>query len=358
MYDNTKNVPYYLFGKNSINQLGEIIERKFTGLSVCKLFILDCFFKGHAIIEKLPVEGEDICLFVDTKDEPKTDDIDAYVDKIQNEAHEKPECIIGIGGGSALDVAKAVSNRLNNPGRTEDYQGWDLVKNRGVYKIGIPTLSGTGAEVSRTCVLTNPAKNMKLGMNSDYSLFDQIILDPVLTESVSPEQYFYTGMDTYMHCFETLRGRYRNVIVDSLAEKAISLTKEVFLSGDMMSEDNREKMMIASYIGGTAAGNVGLVHPVSAGLSIVLGLHHGIANCYALEALEAYYPEEFAEYQEMKRHNCISLQKGVCSSLTDSDVDRMFNSIIIHGKPLKNALGENYREMLTKDELTRLLERM
>jgi alcohol dehydrogenase class IV len=66
--------------------------------------------------------------------------------------------IIGVGGGSVMDLAKAVSLMMNNPGSSADYQGWDLVKNPGVYKAGIPTLSGTGAEVSRTCVLTGPTK--------------------------------------------------------------------------------------------------------------------------------------------------------------------------------------------------------
>ena len=66
-----------------------------------------------------------------------------------------------------MDLAKAVALMMNNPGSSADYQGWDLLKNPGVYKAGIPTLSGTGAEVSRTTVLTGPTK--KLGMNSDFT---------------------------------------------------------------------------------------------------------------------------------------------------------------------------------------------
>jgi 3-deoxy-alpha-D-manno-octulosonate 8-oxidase len=59
-----------------------------------------------------------------------------------------------------FDTGKAVSNLLRNPGNAEDYQGWDLVKNPGVYKIGVPTISGTGAEASRTCVMTNPKNGL------------------------------------------------------------------------------------------------------------------------------------------------------------------------------------------------------
>ena len=77
-----------------------------------------------------------------------------------------------------MDLAKAVALMLTNPGSSQDYQGWDLVQVPGVYKAGVPTLSGTGAEVSRTAVLIGPTK--KLGLNSDYTPFDQVLLDPDL----------------------------------------------------------------------------------------------------------------------------------------------------------------------------------
>ena len=75
-------------------------------------------------------------------------------------------------------------------------------KKRGIYKIAIPTISGTGSEATRTCVITNKSTGLKLGMNSDYTVFDQIIMDPELTKSVPRDQYFYTGMDAFIHCFE------------------------------------------------------------------------------------------------------------------------------------------------------------
>ena len=92
------------------------------------------------------------------------------------------------------------------------------------------------------------------------------------------DQYFYTGIDTFMHCVESLQGSYRNAIIDAFSVRAVQLCEEIFLSDDMMSEENREKMMIASYIGGMAAGNVGVIHPFSAGLGVVLHVAHGSAT--------------------------------------------------------------------------------
>ena len=119
-------------------------------------------------------------------------------------------------------------------------------------KIGIPTLSGTGAEATRTCVMTNPESGVKLGMNSDFSVFDEVILDPVLTATVPREQYFFSGMDAYVHCIESLAGRYRHPVGDTYSQSVVGICKEVFTHDEMMSEENRSKLMVASYLGGSA----------------------------------------------------------------------------------------------------------
>ncbi len=127
--------------------------------------------------------------------------------------------IIGISGGSVMDMAKAVSLMMTNPGSSADYQGWDLVKVAGVYKVGIPTISGTGAEVSCTCVLTGPTR--KLGMNSDFHA-RLTRLCWILRYSARWRQasVFYTAMDCFIHCVESLEGTYLNAFNKSYGEKA------------------------------------------------------------------------------------------------------------------------------------------
>lgn len=171
---NFKMIGYVVFGRGSFNQLDEIIKPQ-RKENAPMIFLVDHYFEGKALPNRIQLRGNDKIIFVDVTYEPKT----TYVDKLANELKAEfgtVSGIIGIGGGSAMDLAKAVSLMMNNPGSSADYQGWDLVKHPGVYKVGIPTLSGTGAEVSRTTVLTGPEK--KLGMNSDFTPFDQIVLDP------------------------------------------------------------------------------------------------------------------------------------------------------------------------------------
>ena len=268
------------------------------------------------------------------------------------EADERLPCwVVGVGGGATLDTAKAVANLLTNPGKAEDYQGWELVKHPAVYKIGIPTLSGTGSECSRTCVLTNIPKKLKLGMNSDYTVFDQLLLDPDLLATVPRDQYFYTGIDTFMHCVESLNGSYRNAIIDAFSVRAVQLCEEIFLSDDMMSEPNREKMMIASYIGGMAAGNVGVIHPFSAGLGVVLHVAHGLGNCLALNVLEDIYPKEYKQFRTMIERQGVHLPTGICQGLTEEQYEGLYQGCIVHEKPLTNALGPDFKKILTKENL-------
>ena len=108
-------------------------------------------------------------------------------------------CVIGVGGGSAMDVAKAASVLATNPGKASEYQGLELVKSPGLPKIMIPTTAGTGSEVTFTAVLSRKEPKMKAGINGKYLFPDIAILDPMLTLSLPPETTATTGMDAMTH---------------------------------------------------------------------------------------------------------------------------------------------------------------
>ena len=257
-----------------------------------------------------------------------------------------------------MDLAKAVSLMMNNEGSSADYQGWDLVNKAGVYKVGIPTLSGTGAEVSRTCVLTGPTK--KLGMNSDFTPFDQIVLDPSLTANAPHNQRFYTGMDCYIHCIESLEGTYLNEFSKSYGEKALELCRKVFVEKQTWDDECDDKLMMASYAGGMsiAYSQVGVAHAVSYGLSYLLGTKHGIGNCIVMNHLEDYYPSAVKEFRHMVEKNNITIPAGVCAGLSEEDFETMIN-VSIGMKPLwENALGKDWEKIMTRKKLRDLFEKL
>ncbi len=178
MFRNFSIVPNIMFGRGSFNQLKDIIAPHRSNSDSYFVFVLDDVFKGKTLERRLPIQGKDLLLLVNVDDEPKTSYIDALVQQIRDYNGVKPDGIVGIGGGATMDIAKAISLMLNNPGSSADYQGWDLIQNPSVYHVAVPTLAGTGAEISRTTILTGPTK--KLGINSDYTLFHQLVLDPEL----------------------------------------------------------------------------------------------------------------------------------------------------------------------------------
>lgn len=356
-----KNVGRVHLGKGALASLSGIIDSCRASLDEPAVIFIDSYYTNDRVfLEKLKLSEIDKCVFIPTVEEPKTTQVNELMEMLRNWSMATPCAVVGIGGGITMDIAKAVSNLYSNIGLAEDYQGWDLLKNPGIFKIAVPTISGTGAEATRTCVMTNVDIGVKLGMNSDFSIFDAVIMDHSLTSTVPQNQYFFTGMDAYIHCVEALSGSHRNIIGDAYCEQTLSLCRDVFLSRDMMSEKNREKLMLASYFGGCAIATsfVGLVHPLSAGLSVVLGLHHCVANCIVMRAMKEYYPAAYLEFWEMADRQKVEVPSEVCISLDDRDFDKLYEATIVHEKPLKNALGSDFREILTRSHLRKLFEMM
>lgn len=349
---NSKLVSYYYLGRGSFRELGGLIHHRKSGnANAFVVVVVDHFFEKNAILDLSFLAEKDVVIYADTTEEPKTTYVDTLVSHIK-EKSDLPVAVVGIGGGSALDIAKAISVLLTNPGKSEEYQGWDLVKNPAIYKIGIPTIAGTGAEFTRTAVLTGPAK--KLGINSDQSVYDQVILDADLLKTVPHEQFVYTAMDCYVHNAESLLGMQNDSMTIALAEKSSAMIEEIFL-GEM----DHEKLLVASAMGGLAVANsnVGICHPLSYGLAIELGLHHGFTICVAFNQLGEYYPQVATFRKILEKHNIV-LPKIIGSHTSEDQLSRMAEASLMNEKPLANAFGPDWRKIMTKDKVIDLLLRM
>jgi len=354
MYRNFAIVPQIIFGRGSFNQLDEILEEKRTSDGYM-VFILDDVFAGKELEKRLPLHVKDKTICVNVDVEPKTSYIDTLVEQINDFGAGNPDGIIGIGGGSTLDIAKAVSLLLTNPGSSADYQGWDLITIPGIYKVGIPTLSGTGAEISRTCILTGPEK--KLGINSDYTLYDQILLDSELLKGIDKDQWFYTGMDCFIHDVESLAGTYINEFSKAYGEKSLELCRQVFIEDH---DDADDKLMMASYFGGMsiAYSQVGACHALSYGLSFVLGVHHGVGCCIAFDQLEEFYPQGVTEFKEMLVRHQINLPRNITASLSAADMDKMIGVALALEPLWDNCLGKDWKSLMTPERARKLYEKM
>ncbi|MEW6427511.1 MAG: iron-containing alcohol dehydrogenase [Thermodesulfobacteriota bacterium] len=217
------------------------------------------------------------------------------------------DCVVGAGGGSAMDVAKAVGILLTNGGRAEDYLGLGKIKKAGVPKIMVPTTAGTGAEVTFTAVFINERTGSKGGMNGDPLYPEAAVLDPELTRSLPPQVTATTGIDAFVHALESYVSIQAQPISEMYAREAITLISRnlpvAYANGDNMTA--RSNMLMGSLLAGKAlaTAGVGLVHAMAYPLGGMFNVPHGLANAVLLPFVVDYNiigaPEKFAAIAAM-----------------------------------------------------------
>ncbi len=202
------------------------------------------------------------------------------------------DCVVGAGGGSAMDIAKAVSILLTNGGKAIDYLGLGKIKKRGVPKIMIPTSAGTGAEVTFTAVFINEETGSKGGMNGDPLYPEAAILDPELTLSLPPKVTASTGLDALAHALEAYTSTQAHPISEMYSLEAIDLISSNIRAAyaDGRNMEARTNMLLASLLGGKALAiaGVGLVHAMAYPLGGMFGVAHGLANAVLLPYVTEY----------------------------------------------------------------------
>jgi len=218
----------------------------------------------------------------------------------------KCDSVIGIGGGSAMDVAKAISVIAANKGAAVDYLGLNKVPKPGLPKIMIPTTAGTGSEVTFTAVFIRKNLKKKEGMNSPHLYPDLALLDPELTLSLPPEPTAHTGLDALCHAIESYTSINASPLSEMFSLEAIALIAENLRTcvHDGKNIAARERMLLGSLYAGIGLANAGVtaVHSLSYPLGGKFGVGHGLANTILLAPVMAYnLPgalEKFADVAE------------------------------------------------------------
>jgi 3-deoxy-alpha-D-manno-octulosonate 8-oxidase len=359
MHKNFKGIEKTVFGRGAFAQLGDILEERRQDNDKFMFFVVDNYFKGKDLEKKIPAKPGDVIRFIDVDpEEPTTQLIDSLRDEILSKKG-LPSGVVGIGGGSIMDIAKAVSLMFTNEGSSTLYQGLNLVKKPGIYHVGVPTISGTGAEVSMTAVLTGPTK--KLGLKCEWTVFNQVVLDPDLIASVPRNWWFYTGMDTYIHCIESENGLLNNAYSHSYAEQSLKLCREIYLGPNSgQTPENDDKLMVASLMGGLSLtySEVGVCHALSYGLSKILGMRHCYANCIAFNHLHDYYAEGVTEFKEMIRKHKIDLPQGLSKDWTDEQITAMANVSYNLPHMWNHAVGPDWKDKVTVKDIEGLFRRL
>lgn len=215
--------------------------------------------------------------------------------------------IVGFGGGSSLDAAKGIGLLAANTGGIMDYCGSDKVRQKGAPSILIPTTAGTGSEVTRVLMVSDPKDGTKLPVFSPFALADVALVDPLLTKSMPPAVTADTGMDALVHAIEAYVSMNATVFSDVLAERAIELIAEylpvAWAKGSNLQA--RFQLSVAATLAGMAfgSGGLGAVHALAHSLGTVHHMPHGRTNAIMLPHVMKFNlagnPDKFAVIAEL-----------------------------------------------------------
>lgn len=282
-----------IFGPGTIDQIGP--ECKALNASRALLLVDQTLAKTQICTRALSSLNKSrikTFLYTEVTPEPDPGLADAGAELAKKE---KVGCVIGLGGGSTMDVAKAVAMLVKNGGRAIDYIGLGLVKKAGLPTIMVPTTAGTGSEVTFTSVFTMRATKSKGGINSPFLYPHTAILDPELTTDLPAHVSASTGMDALTHAIESFTSLQSHFMSEPLSLRAIELIsanlRAVVFDGK--SYPYRENMMKGSFMAGLglAMSGVGAVHALAYPLGAFFDIPHGLANAVMLPyVLEYNYP--------------------------------------------------------------------
>jgi alcohol dehydrogenase len=290
------------FGPGEILLLKEIVE---TELQAKKPFLVtDKGIRESGIAEKVVSFFPGIPLTDEIEENPKH----PTIDKVGSQARElEPDLIIGLGGGSALDAAKAIALLANNPGSIQDYEGRAKYKNPPLPVLAIPTTCGTASEVTWVAVITHTERKFKMSIKGPLMFPAVALVDPDLLVTLPPALVASTGMDALTHAIEAYTVKPASFITDIFARASL---KYIFQSIEEAYDDiqgntkARERIMLGSMLAGFAFGNsdVGAVHCIAESVGSLLDTPHGVANAIFLpHVMEFNMPVAARRFAEISR---------------------------------------------------------
>lgn len=304
-------------------------------------------------LDELKAAGIAVEVFQDIVAEPTVNDFK----KILEVARQfKADSVVGIGGGSVLDVTKLVAAFINSDQQVEDCFGTGFIRRKGLWFACLPTTAGTGSEVSPNAILLDERDHLKKGIVSPFLIADVAYVDPKLTWTVPAKVTADTGMDALTHCIEAYTNKFAHPSVDIYAlqgirliaanlERAVTLARDnkpADLSDNPAYVEAREALAFGSLYGGLCLGpvNTAAVHALSYPLGGEFHIPHGLSNAILLPSVM-----KFNAPANIKRHAEVAIALGCEPGKNDEEtaqrgVDFIYRLAAAVGIPDKlTALG-------------------
>jgi len=271
------------------------------------LLITDSFLASSGLIQPVLQSLRDAKVAVTVYDQVNTEPTLAHVDDCLGLfAKNNADLVIGLGGGSPIDVAKAVSAMVGNPGELKDYMGIGKLSKNGPPIIAIPTTAGTGSEATCTTIITDTDNNRKMLIISDTLMPQVAIVDPLLTMSMPKGITAATGLDALTHAIEAYVSRKAQPMSDIFALSAVSLLARHLPKAWENPDDveARTNTLLGALQAGIAFSNasVALIHGMSRPVGAIFHVAHGVSNAALLGVVTRFsLPGAYRRYAEVAK---------------------------------------------------------
>ena len=266
-------------------------------------------------MDALKTAGVAIEIFQDIVAEPTVNDFKGI---LENARRFQADSVVGVGGGSVLDVTKLVAAFINSEQKVEDCFGTGFIKAKGLWFACLPTTAGTGSEVSPNAILLDERDHLKKGIVSPYLIADVAYVDPKLTWTVPAKVTADTGMDALTHCIEAYTNKFAHPAVDIYALKGIQLIAAHLERAvkDGKDVEAREALALGSLYGGLCLGpvNTAAVHALSYPLGGEFHIPHGLSNAILLPSVM-----KFNMPAALKRYAEVAVAFGLPEGKTDDE---------------------------------------
>jgi alcohol dehydrogenase len=289
-----------IFGSGRISELGRVVKEKLRASR--PLLVTDKGIQEAGILTGISTQLKGVPVFDEVEPNPKSDTINWGGGLARQLC---PDLVIGLGGGSSLDAAKAIALLATNSGRIEDYEGKERYKAPPLPVLAVPTTCGTGSEVTWVSVITDAARKFKMSIKGPQMYPAAALVDPDLLATLPSSLVASTGLDALTHALEAFTAKPASFMTDILAMEALRLSFRYLEEAYRDIKGNREAregLMKASLLAGMAFGNsdVGAVHCLAEAVGSLYDTPHGVANAVFLpEVMEFNRDAALEKYAEI-----------------------------------------------------------
>ncbi len=314
MKEFTFSVPQQIFfGEGSLEKLPEIAKTKIKGDHA--YIISDPFLTSIGLVDRcqnyLEAQGIKVDKFTETEGNPSVETVTKAAAGYKESG---AEFIVAIGGGSPMDVAKAVGVLATYGGDITDYEGLEKVPGNIVPLIAIPTTAGTGSEVTASCVITDHSRNYKLSVISPKIIPTYAVLDPTLLTTAPASVAAATGIDAMIHALEAYISKNASPFTDAMAEEALQMIGANIRAyvADRTNIEAASAMQVGCLFAGMAFAwaKLGNVHAMSHPVSAFFNVPHGVANAILLPTVVEFNALADQKNKYYKIYNCIALNRA------------------------------------------------